>query len=83
MGSEKLSVRKVTFSAEPKDYEVYDFVLKIYYQQRFSLVVPTNKKEADHNPKRIQRKVRKQVQNSGIGTNLQQAFEITAGAVEK
>ena len=27
----KLSVHKVTFGAEPKDYEIYDFVLKNYY----------------------------------------------------
>ena len=28
----KLSVCKVTFGAEPKDYEVYDFVLRNYYR---------------------------------------------------
>ena len=32
----KLSVCKVTFGAEPKDYEVYGFVLKNYYRLRFS-----------------------------------------------
>ena len=26
----KLSVCKITFGAEPKDYEIYDFVLKNY-----------------------------------------------------
>jgi hypothetical protein len=31
----KLSVCKVTFGAEPKDYEVYDFVLKNYPPVRF------------------------------------------------
>jgi len=30
----KLSVCKVTFGAEPKDYEIYDFVLKNYYRYR-------------------------------------------------
>lgn len=39
----KLSVCKVTFGAEPKDYEVYDFVLKNYYQLRFSLAVATGR----------------------------------------
>ena len=32
----KLSVCKVTFGAEPKDYEIYDFVLKNYYRLKFS-----------------------------------------------
>lgn len=68
----KLSVCKVTFGAEPKDYEVYDFVLKNYYQLRFSLAVATDVKESGRNPKRIKREVRKQIQNTGIGTKLQQ-----------
>ena len=32
----KLSVCKVTFGAEPKDYEVWKFVLKNYCQLKFS-----------------------------------------------
>ena len=72
----KLSVCKVTFGAEPKDYEVYDFVLKNYYQLRFSPAVATDVKENGRNPKRIQREVRKQVQNTGIGTKSQQALKL-------
>ena len=72
----KLSVCKVTFGAEPKDYEVYDFVLKNYYRLRFSLAVATDVKEASRNPKRVQREVRKQVQNNGIGTKAQQALKL-------
>ena len=72
----KLSVCKVTFGAEPKDYEVYEFVLKNYYQLRFSLAVATDIKEARHNPKRVQREVRKQVQNNGIGTKSQQVLKL-------
>ena len=68
----KLSVCKVTFGAEPKDYEVYDFVLKNYHQLRFSLAVATDVKESGRNPKRIKREVRKQIQNTGIGTKSQQ-----------
>ena len=64
----KLSVCKVTFGAEPKDYEVYDFVLRNYYRLKFSPAVATDVKEAVRNPKRVQREVRKQVQNTGIGT---------------
>ena len=72
----KLSVSKVTFGAEPKDYEVYDFVLKNYYRLRFSSAVATVVKEAGRNPKRVQREVRKQVQNTGIGTKSQQALKL-------
>ena len=72
----KLSVCKVTFGAEPKDYEVYDFVLKNYYWLRFSPAVATDVKKAGRNPKRVQREVRKQVQNSGIGTKSQQVLKL-------
>ena len=71
-----LAVCKATFGAEPKDYEVYDFVLKNYYQLRFSPAVATDVKEAGRNPKRVQREVRKQVQNNGIGTKSQQALKL-------
>ena len=67
---------KVTFGAEPKDYEVWDFVLKNYYQLRFSLAVATDVKETGCNPKRVRRQVRKQVQNTGIGTKSQQALKL-------
>ena len=72
----KLSVCKVTFGAEPKDYEVYEFVLKNYYRLRFSPAVATNVKETGRNPKRVQREVRKQVKNTGIGTKSQQALKL-------
>jgi len=72
----KLSVCKVTFGAEPRDYEIYDFVLKKYYQLRFSPAVATDVKETGRNPKRVQREVRKQIQNTGIGTKSQQALKL-------
>ena len=72
----KLSVCKVTFGAEPKDYEIYDLILKNYYWLRFSPAVATNVKDAGHNPKRVQREVRKQVQSIGIGTKSQQALKL-------
>lgn len=72
----KLSVCKVTFGAEPRDYEVYGFVLKHYDRLRFSPAVAADVKEAGSNPKRIQREVRKQIQNTGIGTKSQQALKL-------
>ena len=72
----KLSVCKVTFGTEPKDYEVYDFILKNYYCLRFSPAVATDVKEAGRNPKRVQREVRKQMQNTGVGTKSQQTLKL-------
>ena len=43
---------------------------------RFSPAVATDVKEAGCNPKRVQREVQKQVQNTGIGTKSQQALKL-------
>lgn len=72
----KLSVCKVTFGAEPKDYEVYDFILKNYYKLEFSLAVDTEVRKVMHNPKRLQRDAKKQLQSKGIGTKSQQALQL-------
>ena len=72
----KLSVAKVMFGAEPKDYEVYKFILKHYYSLQFSPAVATVVKENIRNPKRMQRDVRKQLRDTGIGTKSQQALKL-------
>ena len=73
----KLSVSKVTFGTEPKDYEVYEFLLKHYYDLQFSPSVTTVIKEVKQNPKRRQREVKKQLRNTGIGTKSQQALNVS------
>lgn len=72
----RLSVCKVTFGAEPKDYEVYDFLLKNYNRLRFSPAVEAEVREIGRNPKRIQREVHRQIQSTGIGTKSQQALKL-------
>ena len=72
----KLSVCKVTFGSEPKDYEVWEFVLKYYYQLKFSPSVDMVVKKEATNPKRVQREARKQSASSGIGTKSQQALQL-------
>lgn len=72
----KLSACKVTFGAEPRDYEIYEFVLKNYVHLRFSPAVATGVRKAGRNPKRLQREVRKEMQNEGIGTKSQQALKL-------
>lgn len=37
----KLSVAKVTFGAEPKDYEVQEYIQKYYFSLKFSTAVET------------------------------------------
>ncbi len=69
-----LSVCKVTFGAEPKDYEVWDFVLRHYYDLKFSPAVKAKLKQSADNPKRRQRNAKKQLQAVGIGTKSQQAL---------
>ena len=72
----KLSVCKVTVGAEPKDYEVQEFLLTHYCRLRFSPAVETAVKEVHMNPKRRQREVHKKVKDTGIGTKSQQALKL-------
>ena len=71
----KLSACKVTFGAEPKDYEVWKFILNHYYELEFSPAVELELKRRPDNPKRRQRNARKEMQESGIGTKSQQALQ--------
>ena len=72
----KLSAAKVVFGAEPKDYEVQEFIQKYYYSLQFSPAVATVVKEIKRNPKRMQRDAKKQMQENGIGTKSQQALKM-------
>ena len=72
----KLSVAKVTFGAEPKDYEVQEYIQKCYFSLKFSPVVETVVKDIKRNPKRMQRKAKKQMLKIGIGTKSQQALKL-------
>ena len=72
----KLSVAKVTFGAEPKDYEVQEYVQKYYFSLKFSPAVDAVAKDIKRNPKRMQREAKKQMQEIGIGTKSQQALKL-------
>ncbi|MDD5794938.1 YjdF family protein [Clostridium sp. HCP1S3_B4] len=69
---------KITFGAEPKDYEVFDFLLKNYYKFKFS---PKLKEKASAlrtiNPKRQQREIKKALKKNGeVGTKAQRALSL-------
>ncbi|WP_010250688.1 YjdF family protein [Acetivibrio cellulolyticus] len=72
-----LETSRVVFGAEPKDYEVYAFILENYYKLRFSRPIRVDFESGKRiNPKRLQRKVRKETSDSGIGTKAQQAIKL-------
>ena len=72
----RLSAAKVTFGAEPKDSEVFDYVLRNYCKLKFSPAVKTKTKKTADNPKRRQRNAQKQLGTAGIGTKSQQALKL-------
>ena len=73
---DKLTVSKITFGAEPKEYEVYEWILKHYDHLQFSPAVSDVGKDKRVNPKRRQREVKKQVSDNGIGTKSWQALKL-------
>lgn len=70
-------VCKVTFGAEPRDYEVWDFFLQNWRRLKFSPPIPAAEQEQRRvNPKRMQRQIQKQLQTPGVGTKAQQALKL-------
>lgn len=75
--ADKIEVTKATFGKEPKDYEVYDFVLTEYHHLKFSSTIAAEVVSARRiNPKRLQKLAKKQVSEVGIGTKAQQALKL-------
>ena len=73
----QLEACKITFGAEPKDYEVYQFLLENWKKLRFSPPVEVDKgTESKINPKRMHRIVKKQLTKQGTGTKSQQAIKL-------
>ena len=68
---------KITFGAEPKDCEVYEFLRKHWHTLRFSPVLETGLTGAKRlSPKRQNRLIHRQTRPSGIGTRAQQALKL-------
>ncbi len=73
----KYEVCKITFGAEPKDYEIYDYLLQNWHKLKFSPPIKTDKiKDRKINPKRMQREINNQLEDKGIGTKAQQALQL-------
>lgn len=71
----RLSACRVTFGAEPKDCEVWEFVLHHYYKLSFSPAVDMELRQTPDNPKRRQRNAGKLMERSGISTKSQEALQ--------
>lgn len=70
-------VCKITFGAEPKDNEVYEFLKKNWSRLKFSPPIKSEMVEEQKiNPKRMQREINRQLQVKGIGTKAQQALKV-------
>lgn len=71
------AVCKITFGAEPKEGEVYEFLMKNWHKLKFSPAIP-NESAIEHkpNPKRMQREIHSQLQRKEIGTKAQQALKL-------
>lgn len=68
---------KITFGAEPRDYEVYQFILENWSQLVFSPAIPTEAAaEKPVSPKRMQRLIHRQTAGAAIGTKAQQALKL-------
>ena len=73
----RYTVCRITFGAEPKDYEVYEFLRQSWRGLVFSPPVKAGQQgKRAANPKRMQREIGRQLQNRGIATKAQQALQL-------
>ena len=76
-GGRAYQVCKITFGAEPREYEGYAFLLEHWRHLPFSASMEgAAPEERRINPKRMRRQIQKSLQNTGIGTKAQQALQL-------
>lgn len=69
-------VCKIVFGPEPKDYEVYHYLLQHWSRLQFGPSMEGGEcPQGRINPKRLQRQIRKQLSQPTIGTKAQQALQ--------
>ena len=78
--NDKLTVARVVFGAEPKEQQIQEYVMKHFFELRFSPPVEGVKVQTiASNPKRRQRQIA-QSSEKGIGTKSQQAMKLAQEA---
>ncbi len=76
-GGGSCAVCRIVFGPEPKDYQVYAFLLEHWRQLRFSpSMAAEGPAKRALNPKRMQRQIKRQLQSPGLGTKAQQALKL-------
>lgn len=77
MEGTEYNVCKITFGAEPKECEIYAFLLQNFNSLRFSPTVKADMvSEKRKNPKRLQREIKEMLLDARIGTKAQQALKL-------
>lgn len=72
---DSFTAARVVFGKEPKDYEIYEFLLKSFSKLRFSPSLQgEQRKHPAGNPKRMQRQIQKELSRTGTSTKAQQAI---------
>ena len=74
----KMQACKIVFGSEPKDYEVYEYILHHLYSLSFGPFVNIGDAPpaVKINPKRMRRRVKAQLAKDGIGTKAQRALKM-------
>ena len=73
----RLEVCRHTFGAEPKDGEVWQWLLSAWRGLDFSPAVEAPRRPSGReNPKRVRRQVRNRPEKTGAGTKAQQALQL-------
>lgn len=71
-----LTVCKITFGTEPKDYEIQEYILKNWQKLEFSPATEDTVIKVCTNPKRMQRAIKRQLDHMGVGTKSQQSLKL-------
>lgn len=72
-----ITICKYTFGAEPKDSEVFEFIINKWNCLEFGGAVSNYlHKVKSHNPKTVKRKIKALLINTSIGTKAQQAVKL-------
>ncbi|EDP45774.1 MULTISPECIES: YjdF family protein [Rickettsiella] len=72
----KYSVARIVFGAEPRDFEVFEFVINKMDQLKFSNPQEDEIVKRKINPKRLQREVKKEISKKNIVSKAQDALRL-------
>jgi len=79
----RLQATRVVFGPEPREQEIYEFVLSNYYGLQFGKALDVDREVSRRiNPKRLQRMVHEEMQGTGVGTKAQQAMKLAQEATK-